>query len=151
MAYGILLAHRCTESAKEIPTGKGGENRMKKVLIIAVALLTMLAFIGGAVAQEKKEAPASKKAATKAPAKGKVPTFTGTITTYDSAAKVLTVKAKNKEKEFTIADNAKIKGNLKEGKKVVVKYKKEGDKNVATSIAPPAKKGKTTPKKANKA
>ncbi len=31
---------------------------MKKVLIVAVALLTMLAFVGGVMAQEKKEAPA---------------------------------------------------------------------------------------------
>jgi hypothetical protein len=125
---------------------------MKKFLIVAVALLTMLAFVGGVVAQEKKEAPAPvapEKAAPKAPAQGKAIKFTGTVSAYDAAAKTLIVKAKKKEKEFTIADNAKIKGNLKEGKKVVVKYKKEGDKNVATSVAPAGKKAaKKTTKKA---
>ena len=45
---------------------------------------------------------------------------------------------------FNIAADAKIKGEAKEGAKVTVGYKKDGDKMVATSIAVAA------PKKAKK-
>jgi hypothetical protein len=47
---------------------------------------------------------------------------------------------------FQIAAGAKIKGEIKDGAKVTVMYKKEGDKMVATSISGPAPK-KEAPKK----
>ncbi len=120
---------------------------MKKVLIVAVALLTVLAFVSGVMAQEKKAAPApapekaapaapEKKAAPeKAPKAAKGAKFSGTVAAFDAAAKTLKVKGKEKEMEFAVADDAKIKGDVKEGAKVTVAYKKEGDKNVATAIS----------------
>jgi hypothetical protein len=119
---------------------------MKKVLIVAVALLTMLAFVGGVMAQEKKAAPAPapapEKAGDKAPApkaeKPKAPKamkFSGNVAAFDAAAKTLKVKGKDKEMDFAVAADAKIKGDVKEGAKVTVSYKKEGDKNVATAVS----------------
>ncbi len=121
---------------------------MKKVLIVAVALLTMLAFVSGVMAQEKKAAPAPapEKAAPGAPEKApkaekakapkaKAAKFSGTVAAFDAAAKTLKVKGKEKEMEFAVADDAKIKGDVKEGAKVTVSYKKEGEKNVASAIS----------------
>ncbi len=123
---------------------------MKKVLIVAVALLTMLAFVSGVMAQEKKAAPAPapapaapEKAAPAAPEKAKAEKpkaakgakFSGTVAAFDAAAKTLKVKGKEKEMDFAVADDAKIKGDVKEGAKVTVAYKKDGDKNVATAIS----------------
>jgi hypothetical protein len=47
---------------------------------------------------------------------------------------------------FDIAAGAKIKGKIKDGAKVAVMYKKEGDMMAATSISGPAPK-KEAPKK----
>jgi Cu/Ag efflux protein CusF len=41
---------------------------------------------------------------------------------------------------FDITGDTRIKGEVKEGAKVTVKYQKDGDKMVATSIAVPAAK-----------
>lgn len=59
---------------------------------------------------------------------------------------MIAVKVKDKEMKFDIAANAKVKGEVKEGAKVNVTYKKDGDKMVATSISGPAPK-KEAPKK----
>jgi hypothetical protein len=121
---------------------------MKKSLIIVVALLAMVAFVGGVVAQEKKApapaaapAPAPEKAA-KAP---KALKASGTVAAYE-AGKMIKVKgSKDKEWTFDIAPGAKIKGEPKEGSKATVMYKKDGDKMVATSISvAAAKKPKAT-------
>ena len=117
---------------------------MRKILIILVALFAMVAFASGVIAQEKKaEQPAP--AAEKAKAVKAIRAF-GTVSAYE-AGKTITVKGK-KEKEWTfdIAPDAKIKGEVKEGAKVQVRYKKEGDKMIATSIAVSAKKGKAAKK-----
>jgi hypothetical protein len=117
---------------------------MRKFLIILVALFAMVAFASGVVAQEKKaEQPAP--VAEKAKAVKAMRTF-GTVSAYE-AGKTITVKGK-KEKEWTfdIAPDAKIKGEVKEGAKVQVRYKKDGDKMIATSIAVTAKKGKAAKK-----
>jgi len=121
---------------------------MKKSLIIVVALLAMVAFVGGVVAQEKKApapaaapAPAPEKAKTEKPAKApKAMKASGTVAAYE-AGKMIKVKgAKEKEWTFDIAPDAKIKGEPKEGAKVTVMYKKDGDKMVATSISVAATK-----------
>ena len=105
---------------------------MKKILVVLVALLAMVAFVSGVVAQEKKaEKPAAAADKPKAP---KALKATGTVATYE-AGKSITVKAKDKELAFDIAADAKVKGKVKEGAKVTVKYKKDGDKMVATAIS----------------
>jgi hypothetical protein len=110
---------------------------MKKLLrsfSILVAFLAMVAFVGGAVAQETKTAtpaPAVEKPMSK---KVKTMKVYGTVVTYE-AGKIVKVKgAKEKEWTFDVGPNAKIKGEIKEGSRVGVRYMKEGDKLVATSI-----------------
>ena len=136
---------------------------MKRMLIIMVALLAMVAFAGGVMAQapaktEKPAAPAPEKAAPapekpkpaaeKPKAKPAAPKpITGTVAAYE-AGKMIAVKVKDKEMKFDIAADAKIKGEVKEGAKATVAYKKDGDKMVATSISVPAPKKEAPPKKA---
>ncbi len=133
---------------------------MKRVLVLVVALLTMVAFAGGVMAQapaktEKPAAAAPEKAAP-APApkaaaekpkteKPKALKATGTVAAYQ-AGQMITVKMKDKEMKFDIAADAKVKGEIKDGAKVTVMYKKDGDKMVATSISGPSPK-KEAPKK----
>jgi len=134
---------------------------MKKSLIIAVALLAMVAFVGGVVAQEKKApapapaapAPAPEKAKAEKPKAPKAMKASGMIAAYE-AGKMIKVKGKkDKEWTFDVAPDAKIKGEPKEGANVTVMYKKDGDKMVATSISvaaakkPKAKKEKPEEKK----
>jgi len=128
---------------------------MKRILILTVALLTLVAFAGGVMAQapaktEKPAAPAPEKAAPapeKPKAKPAAPKVTGTVAAYE-AGKMIAVKVKDKEMKFDIAPDAKVKGEVKEGAKATVAYKKDGDKMVATSISVPAPKKEAPPKKA---
>ena len=108
---------------------------MKKYLVVLIALLAMVAFVSGVVAQQKPETPQSQKH--KGP---KAMHFKGTVAAYE-AGKMITVKgAKGKEMTLDVAADAKIKGEVKEGAKVTVMYKKDGDKMVATSISAGAPK-----------
>ncbi len=117
---------------------------MKKNLIVFVALLTMAAFAGGAMAQgqTKPLAPAAtEKTATAATEKPKAESkeatkamkATGTVAAYE-AGKVIKVKEKEKEMAFDLTADTQVKGEVKEGAKVTVMYKKDGDKMVATAI-----------------
>jgi len=126
---------------------------MKRILIVLVALVAMVAFLGSAVAQEKKApapapaAPAPEKAKAEKPKAPKAMSFKGTIAAYE-AGKMIKVKgSKEKEMTFDIAADAKIKGEAKEGAKVTVAYKKDGDKMVATSISVAAAKKEKKPEK----
>ena len=124
---------------------------MKKVLIVMVALLAMVAFVSGAVAQ-KADAPAAAKADKPKVDKPKAPkatTATGTVAAYE-AGKTIKVKAKDKELAFDIAADAKVTGEVKEGAKVKVTYKKDGDKMVASAIAVAAAKKPKAEKKEKK-
>ena len=128
---------------------------MKKALVVMVALLTMVAFAGGVMAQapaktEKPAAPAPEKAAPApkpAAEKPKALKATGTVAAYE-AGKMISVKVKDKEMKFDIAADAKVTGEIKKGAKVTVMYKKDGDKMVATSISGPKPKKEAPPKKA---
>jgi hypothetical protein len=137
---------------------------MKKMILL-VALLTMVAFASGAMAQQK-PAPA-KPAGTVAPAPApaaapekpaKAEKFSGTVEKVDEAAKAVAVKGKKEEKSFVVDDKTKItKGgkdmplaDLKKGMQVSVEYKKDGDKMVAQAIkaaAPKAEKKAPAEKK----
>jgi branched-subunit amino acid aminotransferase/4-amino-4-deoxychorismate lyase len=116
---------------------------MKKVLIVLVALLAMVAFVSGVVAQEKKAEKAA--AAADKPKAPKALKVTGAVAAYE-AGKTITVKTKDKELAFDIAADAKVKGEVKEGAKVTVTYKKDGDKMVATAISVAAAKKAKAPK-----
>jgi hypothetical protein len=120
---------------------------MKK-LILVVALLTMVAFVSGVMAQGK-PAPAPAPAAAPAPEKpAKVEKYAGTVDKVDEAAKAIVIKGKKSEKTIVIDDKTKItKGgkemafaDLKMGMNVSVEYKKDGDKMVATAVKAAAPK-----------
>jgi hypothetical protein len=133
---------------------------MKK-MILFVAILTLVAFVSGAMAQGK---PAPAKPATTAapaPAKPEAPAklekFSGTIDKVDEMAKAIAVKGKVKKEEkmmtFSLDDKTKItKGkaslsfaDLKKDMHVSVEYKKDGDKMIAVAIK--ASAPKAAPKK----
>ncbi len=87
------------------------------------------------------------KAKVEKPKAPKAMNFKGTVAAYE-AGKMIKVKgAKDKEMTFDVAADAKITGEVKEGAKVTVAYKKDGDKMMATAITVPAAK-KKAPKKA---
>ncbi len=141
---------------------------MKK-MILFVAMLILVAFISGAMAQQK---PAPAKPATTvapaapAPAKPEAPAklekFSGVIEKVDEIAKAIEVKGKVKKEEKTLAfatdDKTKITkarkalpfADLKKGMSVSVEYKKDGDKMIAVTIKVSAPKAapKEAPKKA---
>jgi len=107
---------------------------MKKLLIIMVAIFVSFAFVIGTMAEDKKVAVKTMKA-------------TGTVAAYE-AGKTITVKAgKNKVLDFDIAEDAKVQGDIKEGVKVSVTYKKDGDKNVASAVTAVVAKAKAKGKK----
>ena len=126
---------------------------MKKMILL-VTLLTLVAFVSGAMAQQK-PAPAPAPAPT-APAKEekpKIEKFTGVVEKVDEMAKAVVLKDKKGEKTFAVDDKTKItKGGkdiplaeLKKGTNVSVEYKKDGEKLVAVAIKAAAPKA--APKK----
>jgi len=132
---------------------------MKKVLMVALALLISVAFVSAVFAQapakpaEKPAAPApapEKKAAAPAPAtekkaeKPKVHQYTGTIEKMDG--KMIVLKGQQGEKTFDAA-SAKMKGEPKQGDKVVVKYTEKDGKMVASSVTKSAAEKKPAEKK----
>ena len=114
---------------------------MKKYLAFLVALLTIVAFASGVMAQTPAK-PAAQAAADKpkvespkAEKKESPQTMdvSGTVTAYQ-AGKTIKVKGKDKEMAFEITGDTKVKGEVKEGANVTVMYKKDGDKMIATAI-----------------
>ena len=139
---------------------------MKKMILL-VALLTMVAFVSGAMAQQK-PAPAKPAGTVAAPAPApaaapekpaKAEKFSGTVEKVDDAAKAVVVKGKKEEKSFVVDDKTKItKGgkdmplaDLKKGMQVSVEYKKDGDKMVAADIKVAVPKSAKKPEKKEKA
>jgi len=134
---------------------------MKKIVIL-VSVLTLVAFVFGAMAQPK-PAPAPAAPAPAPAEKAKMEKFSGTIGKVDDMAKMIEVKGKVKKEEktltFGVDDKTKITkakaelklADLKEGMPASVEYKKEGEKMIATAIkvsAPKAAaKEKAAPKK----
>src|SRR4030042_6852189 len=113
---------------------------MKKSILLVV-LLTLVAFVSGAIATAPPKAttPAPAAPATTAPVK--LEKFTGDIKSVDAVAKSIVVAKAKDEKTFaTTADTKITKGkealkfeDLKAGMNVVIEYKKDGDKRVATT------------------
>jgi len=139
---------------------------MKK-LILLVAMLTLVAFVSAAMAQQKPAPAPAKPATTAAPAPAPAPAakmekFSGMIEKVDEMAKAVVVKGKVKKEEkimtFSLDDKTKIKkagkdmplADLKKDMQVSVEYKKDGDKMIAAAIkvsAPKAAPKKEEPKK----
>jgi hypothetical protein len=113
---------------------------MKKTILLVV-MLTLVAFISGAMAQGKPAtAPAPAAPATTAPVK--MEKFTGAIKSVDAMAKSIVVAKAKVEKSFVVTADTKImKGkealkfeDLKAGMNVGIEYKMEMDKMVAVMI-----------------
>jgi Cu/Ag efflux protein CusF len=114
---------------------------MMKKMIILVTLLTLVAFVSGAMAQQKST---STKTATAE--KPKLKKFSGVIEKFDEMAKTIEVKGKAKKEQktltFAIDDKTKITkakaaltlADLKEGTHVSVQYAKDGEEMVAVAI-----------------
>ena len=127
---------------------------MKKSILLVV-LLTLVAFVSGAIAAAPPKAagtapapaaPASTKSA-------KAEKFVGDIKSVDAMAKSIVVAKEKEEKTFVATADTKImKGkealkfeDLKAGMNVSIGYKKDGDKNMAVTIK--ASAPKAAPKK----
>ena len=125
---------------------------MKKSILLVV-LLTLVAFVSGAIAAAPPKAAGTAPAAAPAAKPAKAEKFSGEVKNVDAMAKSIVVAKGKEEKTFAIDDQAKItKGkealkldDLKAGMNVSIEYKKEGDKNIATSIKVSAPKA--APKK----
>ncbi len=127
----------------------------KKILFVVV--LTLVAFVSGAVAADPPKAatsaPAPAVPATSAPAK--MEKFSGEVKNVDAMAKSIVVAKEKVEKSFVVAADTKIaKGkealkleDLKAGMKVAITYKKDGDKLIAAAIKVAAPKASPKTKK----
>ena len=125
-----------------------------KRLILLVALLTLVAFVSGAIAAAPpKEATAPAPVApavTKTAPPAKLEKFGGKIKSVDAVGKSIVVAKGKDEKNFMVTADTKItKGketpkfeDLKAGMNVSIEYNKDGDKNMAVAIkvAEPKKK-----------
>ena len=97
---------------------------MKKLLILVCALALAACAFGG----QGKDSPKA--------------TYSGVIEKYDAATKTLTVKRKDKQGEFIIADSAEVVQNkakadasaLIAGQKVEVEFVMDGPKKMAQKI-----------------
>jgi hypothetical protein len=90
-----------------------------------VALITVAAFAGTAVAAKK-----AKKTS-------------GIVAAYEVGKSIKLKGSKNQEWTFEIASDAKVTGEVKEGANVTVSYSKDGDKMVVSAISvAPEKKAK---------
>jgi Cu/Ag efflux protein CusF len=118
---------------------------MKK-LILLVGLLTLVAFVSGAIAAappKETTAPAPvAPAAAKTTSPAKLEKFSGKIKSVDAVAKSIVVAKGKDEKNFLVtADTNITKGketpkfeDLKAGMNVSIEYNKDGDKNMAVAI-----------------
>ncbi len=119
---------------------------MKKVLIMALAVLIGVAFVTATFAQvstgttEKKTTtttttttPEKKVTTTTTTTKSKVMTFKGEVTAMDTTAKMMTVKGKKGDMTFDVS-NAKMKSEPAAGDNVTVKYIERDGKMIASSI-----------------
>jgi len=125
---------------------------MKKTILLVV-VLTLVAFVSGAIAAAppKPATPAPAASATTAPAK--MEKFSGEVKSVDAMGKSIVVAKAKVEKSFVATADTKItKGkealkfeDLKAGLNVSIEYKKDGDKLIAATIKVSAPK--TAPKK----
>lgn len=122
---------------------------MKKAILLVV-LLTLVAFVSGAIAAAPPKAATTPAPAAPATTKVKLDKFPGDIKSVDAMGKSIVVAKGKDEKTFGVTADTKIaKGkevlkfeDLKAGMNVVVGYKKDGNKNIAVGIKVSAPKAK---------
>jgi len=123
---------------------------MKKAILLVV-LLTLVAFVSGAIAA----APPKAAGTTPAPAAPastkpvKLEKFYGDIKSVDAAAKTIVVARGKESKTFVVDEKTTITrgkdtlslGDLKQGLNVSIEFKKEMDKLIAVTIKAGKPKG----------
>ncbi len=129
---------------------------MKKTILLVV-VLTLVAFVSGAIAADapKEAKPAAAPAAKAATAPAKIEKFSGEVKNVDVMAKSVVVAKEKVEKSFVVTADTKItKGkealkfeDLKAGMNVTIEYKKDGDKLIAATIKADAPKAAPKAKK----
>ena len=114
---------------------------MKRTLVVMIALLAMVAFVSGVVAQApgKTEKPKAEKP--------KQMRFGGAVMGYEAGKMIKVKRSDDKEMTFDMNKATQISGAVKENAKVSVIYKTVGDKIVATSIIVAPEGGKFPAKK----
>jgi len=125
---------------------------MKKTILLVV-MLTLAAFVSGAIAAAPPKAATTAPAPAAPAAPAKMEKFSGEVKSMDAMAKSVVVAKAKVEKSFMVTADTKImKGkealkfeDLKAGMMVSVEYKKEMDKMVAVAIKVSAPKA--APKK----
>ncbi len=108
---------------------------MKRVIALMAVVIFALT-VGMAFAEEAAKPEAPKKAPTK------YSTVKGEVTAVDPAANSIIIKSKRQEVELSVTDKTKVMINkerksladVKVGDTATARYKKDQDKNVATSI-----------------
>ena len=116
---------------------------MKKTILLVV-MLSLVAFVSGALAAAPPKAAttAPAPAAPAATAPAKMEKFSGEVKNVDAMAKSIVVAKEKVEKTFVVTADTKItKGkealkfeDLKAGLQVGIEYKKEMDKMIAVTI-----------------
>ena len=129
---------------------------MKKALLAGLAVFISIAFVTNVFAQmsEKKETsttttttttPAKKQTTTTTATKSKGMKFTGEVTNMDMAGQMMTVKGKKGDMTFDVS-SAKMKGQVKAGDMVTVKYMEKDGTMMASSVTKGKAKKTTTTK-----
>lgn len=115
---------------------------MKKTILLVV-LLTLVAFVFGAIAAAPPKAATTPAPAAPASTKPvKLEKFSGEVKSVDGMAKSIVVAKAKEEKTFAVTTDTKItKGkealkfdDLKAGMNVVIEHKKEMEKMIAVTI-----------------
>jgi len=127
---------------------------MKKALMFVLAVVISVAFVTTVFAQapagttEKKTTttttattPEKKETTTTTTEITKATMFRGKVTNMDTAAKTMTVKGKKGVMSFDVS-SATMKGEVKAGDKVTVKYTEKEGKKMASAVS--MSKGKKT-------
>ena len=119
----------------------------RTILTIALTMMMSAVVISGVMAQQQQMAPqpnapmsSTPKAA--APEKEKLDRFAGTLSRVNAATKEIAVTKDSKEMTFAWSDTTKFTEgkkdlsftDLKEGMKVTIQYKKEGEKYMAAKV-----------------
>ncbi len=122
---------------------------MKRTILAVVLALSMtVAFVSGVMAQQTQppvssQAPmSSSQHPMKSTSSEKLHKFTGTVSRVDEAKKEITLRKDSKDMTFAWSDQTKFMegkkdvsfSDLKEGMKVTVQYRREGDKFFAEKV-----------------
>ncbi|MCX7793000.1 MAG: hypothetical protein N2257_01130 [Thermodesulfovibrionales bacterium] len=115
---------------------------MKKFLILLSVMLFALTATIAFAQQATVPAAPEKKETAPAPAPTKYLSVKGEVTAVDPAKNSITIKSKRQEVQLTVTDKTKVMinkekkslGDVKVGDSATARYKKENEKNIATSI-----------------